>query len=61
MIDEIRQQPETLSRTLSSQRGQIERFRTLIARRKPRLIVLTARGEALLATRRAAVMNVATA
>jgi glucosamine--fructose-6-phosphate aminotransferase (isomerizing) len=44
MIDEIRQQPETLARTLTSQRGEIERFRTLVARRKPRLIVLTARG-----------------
>lgn len=44
MIEEIRQQPETLARSLASERRRIERFRVLIGRRKPRLVVLAARG-----------------
>src|SRR5450755_579274 len=44
MLDEIRQQPETLARTLSSELRKIEKFRALMDRRKPRLIVLAARG-----------------
>jgi len=44
MLDEIRQQPETLARTLASQLRRIEKFRALINRRKPRLVVLAARG-----------------
>ncbi len=44
MLDEIRQQPETLARTLASELRRIERFRALINRRKPRLVVLVARG-----------------
>lgn len=44
MLDEIRQQPETLARTLASELRRIEKFRALIARRKPRLVVLVARG-----------------
>jgi glucosamine--fructose-6-phosphate aminotransferase (isomerizing) len=44
MLDEIRQQPETLARTLVSERKRIEKFRASIDRRKPRLVVLAARG-----------------
>ena len=44
MLDEIRQQPETLARTLASELRRIEKFRALIDRRKPRLVVLAARG-----------------
>src|SRR5665213_154061 len=44
MLDEIRHQPEALARTLSSELKKIEKFRTVMARRKPRLVVLTARG-----------------
>jgi glucosamine--fructose-6-phosphate aminotransferase (isomerizing) len=44
MLDEIRQQPETLARTLASELRRIEKFRALINRRKPRLVVLAARG-----------------
>src|SRR6201986_2284875 len=44
MLDEIRQQPDTLARTLASQHGEIERFRTLMSRRPPRMIVMVARG-----------------
>jgi glucosamine--fructose-6-phosphate aminotransferase (isomerizing) len=44
MLDEIREQPETLARTLSSQLPRIEKFRAFISRRKPRLVVLVARG-----------------
>jgi glucosamine--fructose-6-phosphate aminotransferase (isomerizing) len=44
MLDEIRRQPETLARTLTSERKGIARFRREMARRKPRLVVLAARG-----------------
>jgi glucosamine--fructose-6-phosphate aminotransferase (isomerizing) len=44
MLNEIRQQPETLARTLASELRGIEKFRALINRRKPRLVVLAARG-----------------
>ncbi len=44
MLDEIRQQPEALERTLQTELRRVERFRELIARRKPRTIVLAARG-----------------
>ena len=44
MLNEIRQQPETLARTLASELRRIEKFRALINRRKPRLVVLAARG-----------------
>lgn len=44
MLDEIREQPEALARTLSSELRHIEKFRTLMGRRKPRLVVLVARG-----------------
>src|SRR5215472_13661118 len=44
MLDEIRQQPETLARSLAAQLRRIEKFRATIAHRKPRLVVLAARG-----------------
>jgi glutamine---fructose-6-phosphate transaminase (isomerizing) len=44
MLEEIRQQPEALARTLASQLRAIEKFRALIGRKKPRLVVLVARG-----------------
>ncbi|HKD09319.1 MAG TPA: SIS domain-containing protein [Bryobacteraceae bacterium] len=44
MRDEIRQQPETLARTLSSGLKSIEKFRAAMMRKRPRLIVLAARG-----------------
>ena len=44
MLDEIRQQPEALARTLSSEMRRVERFRKLVEKRRPRLIVLVARG-----------------
>lgn len=44
MLDEIRQQPETLARTLASELRKIEKFKAVINRRKLRLVVLTARG-----------------
>jgi len=44
MLDEIRRQPEVLARTLGSELRRIEKFRALINRRKPRLVVLVARG-----------------
>ena len=44
MLEEIRQQPETLARTLSSAIRPIERFKRVLAARRPKLIVLVARG-----------------
>src|SRR5215831_16229698 len=44
MLEEIRQQPETLARTLRSALRSIERLKRLFEKRKPRLIVLAARG-----------------
>src|SRR3984885_1369118 len=44
MLDEIRQQPATLARTLSSELRRVEKFKALIDRRRPKLVVLTARG-----------------
>ena len=44
MLDEIRRQPETLARTLALELRRIEKFRALLNRRKPRLVVLAARG-----------------
>jgi glutamine---fructose-6-phosphate transaminase (isomerizing) len=44
MLEEIRQQPETLARTLSSELRKIERFRVLMQKRTPPLVVLAARG-----------------
>lgn len=44
MIEEIRQQPAALARTLSGERRHIERFKKLMGQKPPRLIVLAARG-----------------
>ncbi len=44
MLEEIRQQPEALERTLQAELRRIEAFQTLVAARRPRLVVLAARG-----------------
>jgi glutamine---fructose-6-phosphate transaminase (isomerizing) len=44
MIEEIRQQPEALERTLAAEIRRVERFRRRIARRPPKLVVQVARG-----------------
>ncbi len=44
MLEEIRQQPEALARTLSAEMRRVERFKRLLEKNRPRLIVLVARG-----------------
>src|ERR1700676_3977027 len=44
MLEEIRQQPERLERTLRNELKRVERFKRLIGKRRPTLIVLVARG-----------------
>jgi len=44
MLTEIRQQPEALERTLRAGIRPIERFRRLLEKRRPRLVLLAARG-----------------
>ena len=44
MLQEIRQQPEALERTLARERRKVEAFKRALAKRRPRLIVLVARG-----------------
>src|SRR5215831_20834920 len=44
MLEEIRQQPGALERTLRSALKGAERFKRLIEKRRPRLVVLVARG-----------------
>src|SRR5436305_8989846 len=44
MLDEIREQAGALERTLSEELRRLARFERLVAKRKPRLIVLVARG-----------------
>lgn len=44
MLEEIRQQPEALERTLKSGLRPVERLKQAIARNPPRLIMLAARG-----------------
>jgi glucosamine--fructose-6-phosphate aminotransferase (isomerizing) len=44
MLEEIRQQPETLARILASELSRIEKFRASMERKRPRLVVLVARG-----------------
>lgn len=44
MLDEIRQQPDALERTLKGEMRRVERFRRLLEKQRPRLIVLVARG-----------------
>jgi glucosamine--fructose-6-phosphate aminotransferase (isomerizing) len=44
MLDEIKQQPEALARTLASERRKTGKFQAALERTRPRLIVLAARG-----------------
>src|SRR5947209_2723847 len=44
MLREIRQQPAALERTLAASLRPIERIRRIIAKKRPRLVVLVARG-----------------
>src|ERR1043165_9586731 len=44
MLDEIREQPRALERTLAEELRRLPRFQRLIAKRRPRLVVLVARG-----------------
>ena len=44
MLDEIRQQPEALEHTLLGEARRVERLKRLLEKRRPRLIVLAARG-----------------
>jgi len=44
MLDEIREQPTVLERTLQGERKSIEQLRTLLTRQPPRLVMLVARG-----------------
>src|SRR3954471_24443190 len=44
MRDEIRQQPEAIERTFKAEWRQVERLKSLLAKRRPRFIVLAARG-----------------
>jgi glucosamine--fructose-6-phosphate aminotransferase (isomerizing) len=44
MLEEIRQQPTVLARTLSAELAHIEDFKRALAARRPKLIVLAARG-----------------
>jgi glucosamine--fructose-6-phosphate aminotransferase (isomerizing) len=44
MLEEIRQQPDTLARTLSAELPRMARFRKVLEKRRPSLIVLVARG-----------------
>src|ERR1044072_5821153 len=44
MIEEIRQQPAAIERTLAGERRRVEAFKRTVDKRRPRLIVLVARG-----------------
>ena len=44
MLEEIRQQPEALARTLAGEMRHVEKFRQRMEKKRPRLIVLVARG-----------------
>jgi glucosamine--fructose-6-phosphate aminotransferase (isomerizing) len=44
MLEEIRQQPEALARTLARETRHVEQLRRTLTKRRPRLIVLAARG-----------------
>ena len=44
MLEEIRQQPAALAHTLSGELRRVEKFKRLLQKRRPRLIVLVARG-----------------
>ena len=44
MLEEVRQQPAALERTLAGSLRGVDRFRQLMRKRRPRLVVLVARG-----------------
>jgi len=44
MLEEIRQQPEALERTLSAELRSVEKFKRLLEKQRPQLVVLVARG-----------------
>src|SRR6202451_3850768 len=44
MLDEIREQPAALERTLAAEQKPIQKLHALLERDKPRLIMLVARG-----------------
>ena len=44
MLDEIREQPAALARTLAGELRGVERFKKIIGRGRPRLVTLVARG-----------------
>lgn len=44
MLEEIRQQPAVLERTLAGELRRVERFRQAVATRRPHLVILAARG-----------------
>src|SRR6478672_356056 len=44
MLEEIRQQPEALERTLSAELRSVEKFKRLVEKQRSRLVVLVARG-----------------
>src|SRR5690348_9212777 len=44
MLDEIREQPRALERTLSEELRRLPRFERLIGKSRPRMVVLVARG-----------------
>jgi glucosamine--fructose-6-phosphate aminotransferase (isomerizing) len=44
MLDEIRHQPEALERTLTHQARGVGKFRAFLEKRRPRLVVIVARG-----------------
>jgi glucosamine--fructose-6-phosphate aminotransferase (isomerizing) len=44
MLDEIREQPAALERTLHAERKNIEQLRAVLERERPRLVMLAARG-----------------
>lgn len=44
MLEEIRQQPAALERTLVSELRRIERFRSAMEQRRPRMVMIAARG-----------------
>jgi glutamine---fructose-6-phosphate transaminase (isomerizing) len=44
MLEEIRQQPAALAKTISAEARHVEQFRRAIGERRPKLIVLAARG-----------------
>ena len=44
MLDEIREQPAAIERTLRSEHGRFEELRRVLERRRPRVVVLAARG-----------------